>query len=366
MTGESLADSTEASLSTSPGLPREIQDGPLPATSLVTICDRVLGEVGRRKHLFAWLRSPGSAPQDWLAVDAYYPANRLVVICGDRDSEHAAAVAELVRAHGLRLLRITSADLGAAHAEAHAVVRRLIEEAGPIPPRIAAPRDARAPDARAPRDARAGDARHDGAVAWMASSFTPLSSPRALRPALRGQSRTAAAERAIRLVAARKLAARVAGSPASARIRRPIRPPGQRARARPTARPRVASAQLAAGADAEAVGLVVGLALVAVVVSELYLAVAAVTLAHGSVVLSFGLAIDACSRVLGTVAAGRALRQGWAWVCAFGGSPFVAIFSLSQRDEAVWVEPAPLAGLVALMAMAVIAIAVVGSGLSAR
>ena len=54
----------------------------LPAPTILSMCDRLLGEVGRRHHMFAWLRAPGAGAGEWLAVDAYYPRARLVVMCG--------------------------------------------------------------------------------------------------------------------------------------------------------------------------------------------------------------------------------------------------------------------------------------------
>jgi hypothetical protein len=52
------------------------------------MCDRLLDEVGRRRHMFAWLRAPGAGAGEWLAVDAYYPRARLVVMCGPSPGRH--------------------------------------------------------------------------------------------------------------------------------------------------------------------------------------------------------------------------------------------------------------------------------------
>jgi hypothetical protein len=82
------------------------------------------------------------------------------------------------------------------------------------------------------------------------------------------------------------------------------------------------------------------------------------------VLLGFGLALDACSRVLGTVAARRANEPGWAWACVLVGCPTVASFATFGREGPVVTEPAPLAGLVAVLAGLLIALAVVGSVLS--
>ena len=52
----------------------------LTAAEALSICDHILGEPARRRHLFAWLRAPGAAADEWLPVDGYYPGNKLVVV----------------------------------------------------------------------------------------------------------------------------------------------------------------------------------------------------------------------------------------------------------------------------------------------
>src|ERR1700733_12134321 len=39
----------------------------LPAPTILSLCDGLLGEAGRRHHMFAWLRAPGAGTGDWLA-----------------------------------------------------------------------------------------------------------------------------------------------------------------------------------------------------------------------------------------------------------------------------------------------------------
>jgi hypothetical protein len=102
-----------------------------------------------------------------------------------------------------------------------------------------------------------------------------------------------------------------------------------------------------------------GVALVAVLFIEMYLGVVQGALDGGRLLLAFGLALDVCSRALGTIAANRAGSDDWAWLCALGGSPFVASFALFGRGGAVKVEPAPLAGLMGLVALGALAIALV-------
>jgi hypothetical protein len=83
----------------------------------------------------------------------------------------------------------------------------------------------------------------------------------------------------------------------------------------------------------------------------------------GHLLLAFGLSLDTCARALGTVAAGRAADRSGAWWCALGGTPFVAGFALYGADGPVEVDPAPLAGLLALFAAVVLAIAVLVAAL---
>jgi hypothetical protein len=111
-------------------------------------------------------------------------------------------------------------------------------------------------------------------------------------------------------------------------------------------------------APLEAPGVLVGLALIAVLCAEMYLGVARLGLGRGHVVLAFGIALDCCARALGTLAAQRARRPDWVWACAILGSPAVAAFSVYGGEGEVPPEPAPLAGLVSLFACAAVALAV--------
>ncbi len=84
----------------------------VPSTAAVLAeCDRLMGEVGRRHHLFSWLRRPAGGPDSWLEVDAYYPAQRLVVVCRAGGGEFAEVYRELVPRHGLRLIELDPAGL---------------------------------------------------------------------------------------------------------------------------------------------------------------------------------------------------------------------------------------------------------------
>src|SRR5205807_4563444 len=84
----------------------------------------------------------------------------------------------------------------------------------------------------------------------------------------------------------------------------------------------------APGVDFTPASAVVGIALLAVVIAETYVGVAQLGLGNGQVLLAFALALDACARALGTVAARRAEEVQWGWWCALGGSPLVAAFAL--------------------------------------
>src|SRR5581483_4645650 len=106
-----------------------------------------------------------------------------------------------------------------------------------------------------------------------------------------------------------------------------------------------------------AAGVLVGLALVAVLCAEIYLGLTEVALGTGQLLLAFGIALDACARVLGTVGAHRAGHRSWIVPCVLGGSPAVAIFALFQSSGPVSTEPAPLAGLLSLGAIGVVGLA---------
>jgi hypothetical protein len=73
-------------------------------------------------------------------------------------------------------------------------------------------------------------------------------------------------------------------------------------------------------------------------------------------VLAFALAVDACARVSGVVAARRARAPDWAWGCALLGSPLVVAF---WRSEHATAEPAPLAGQLAVVALLAFVLAVI-------
>jgi hypothetical protein len=252
-------------------------DGTLGVPEILDLTDLLLAERGRRSHLFAWLRRPGGAPGDWLAVDAYYPASRVVVVCQDTAGPFRELFAELVPAHGLRLLEVDPGQLATGREAARRALERRIEQLGPRPERF------------------------------------PASLNRASQPP-------------------------ATSAPPAPRVSRPA---GER----------------------QVAGALAGFALAAVLVAEVYAGVARAGFDSGHVLLAFGLALDACSRGLGTIAAGRDGSSEWAWWCALGGSPVVAWFALFQQRGPVRTEPAPLAGLIAILALVVLAVALLAAAL---
>lgn len=243
-----------------------------PVAEILDLTDRILAERGRRSHLFAWLRRPGGGPADWLAVDAYYPGSRLVVVCQDPASPHRELFAELIPAHGLRLLELNPDELTGGREATRRTLERRIEDLGP------------------PRG-------------------RPIAAP----------------------------------------------PSAVSAPPQPHVPRRAAERQLA--------GVLAGFALAAVLVAEVYAGVARAGFDSGNVLLAFGLALDACSRGLGTIAAGREGSSEWAWWCLLGGSPVVAWFALFQDQGPVRTEPAPLAGVMGMLALLVLAVALLAAAL---
>jgi hypothetical protein len=183
-----------------------------------------------------------------------------------------------------------------------------------------------------------------------------------------GRSHAAAAERGARYVAAHKRESMQSG--AGTGMVNQSRP-GASARELPVERGRraaragrsMASRPAPTGRDeAGALGVPIGIVLVAVLFVEVYFGVARTGLDHGRVLLSFGLALDACGRALGTLAMGRAREHEAAWACALGGSPVVAAVTLF-RQSPVEVDPAPLAGLISLLAAFILAVALTAAAL---
>src|SRR3989440_9320668 len=123
----------------------------LPLEAILSLCDRLLKEPGRRRHLFAWLRAPEAGPEEWLAVDAYYPARRVVVVCEPQQRPHGHLYAELVPQHGLRLLEIATEELGGDLAAAEQMLQRRIANLAPVRPAPITPQSRPAETAPAKR-----------------------------------------------------------------------------------------------------------------------------------------------------------------------------------------------------------------------
>ena len=260
----------------------------LPAPTILSMCDSLLGEAGRRHHMFTWLRAPGAGAGEWLAVDAYYPRARLVVICRSGPGPHDSLYRELIPAHGLGLLTLDPAALG--------TDREAVE-------------------------------------ASLARKFLDLSGDVA-----RGRSRPSATRAAARNAPARNAPARNAPAPEWTPIK-------------------VEHTPVARG-FVQALGILAGLAFAALLILELYLGVIKVAFDDHRLLLGLAIVLELLSRALGTVAAERAQRRGWACACAIVGAPVVAWAMLLRRPR-IDVEPAPLAGLLALLAGAVAVLALV-------
>lgn len=160
---------------------------------ILSVCDRQLGEPGRRGHVFTWLRPEGAGAEGWLPVDAYYPRARLVVVYRARRGAHDELYRELIPRHGLRLLELTPADIGSTPAGAERAVTQMLEALPAAP-------SSEPPQAEPASSRRLGDSlrqlprrgRKAAAGEAPAASSPPATAPRA------------AFERGSRFVAARR------------------------------------------------------------------------------------------------------------------------------------------------------------------
>ncbi|HTU88392.1 MAG TPA: hypothetical protein VMF57_22625 [Solirubrobacteraceae bacterium] len=121
----------------------------LEATAILSMCDHLVGEVGRRSHMFGWLRVPDSGQDEWLAVDAYYPRSRLVVMCRSSPEPYEALYRERIPAHGLGLLTLNPVALGDDAAVVQAALARRIGDLKHSPPPASRPPREPRPDRRA-------------------------------------------------------------------------------------------------------------------------------------------------------------------------------------------------------------------------
>ncbi len=193
----------------------------LPVAAILGICDRALGEAGRRRHLFGWLRDPDAANEGWLPVDGYYPRNRIVVVCRAQPGRHDRLYSELIPAHGLLLLVVSPSDLEGDPE----IVRRRIERMIEALRATTRPRDALRATARprevvraAPTEATPAQATSaDGRAESDGGAFDGELWPAGERSRL-GPARAAAAARAARFGAAHR--------PAGQRRRAPDRNSG--------------------------------------------------------------------------------------------------------------------------------------------
>ena len=261
----------------------------LPAPTILTMCDHLLGEAGRRHHMFTWLRAPGAGTGEWLAVDAYYPRARLVVMCRSRPGPHDALCRELVPGHGLGLLTLDPAVLGNDREAVQQTLAAKLFDLEQVP---------RGQPARSARTAGPPPTTRDTAPRETAAEMTAEA---AEDPALEWT---------------------------------PIK---------------VEHTSVSRG-FVQALGVLAGLAFAALLIVELYLGVIKIAFGAGRLVLGLAILLEALSRALGTVAAERAGRRGWACGCAIVGIPVVVWVALVPRSGRIEAEPAPLAGLLALLA----------------
>lgn len=366
----------------------------LPPAVILAICDRLLGEVGRRRHVFGWLRPPGSTSEQWLPVDAYYPGKRVVIICQSSPSQYDDLYRSAIPQHGLRLLDISPPELGTDRVGVELALRRRIAGLAPsprpqgsAPPRISRMRAApsereqqpkpqreKPPRRRAQREPKPPRApRPRRSVGSLANVLASLAAPARHEPrrSRRGTSQAEAALRASRFIAARReqmvykpLSLQApAGRPMPAVTLpsgRPLRPgwapPARPARTRPGRAQRTRSGAPADGSG-QTVGAAVLIVLAGILAAEVYLDVVEVAIGSGLVLLAFGITLDSCARALAAIGAARAGRIGWAWAYALGGTPVIAASPLLRRPAPVSVDPAPLGVLLSLLAAGVVTIA---------
>lgn len=275
---------------------------PPSATALLNRCDVLFGEIGRRMHRFSWLRAAGAPIEQCLVVDAYFPGNRVVVVCGTQTAEEDELCAVQVPAHGLRLLRLQPEQFASDPGQLTTRLADAIRALGPVPPR---------PQEPVPRSV---PPRH------VAPSLAPAPTP--ARPPTP-------------LAAARWAADRARASTA---------PDGKRAAGRTDRE------------QQERAGLVLGVTLVVVLAVEMMIFVAIIGFGGGHPVLAIGFAFDVGSRALGTIAFARDGDEDRAWGALIVGSPAVVGYTLVS-EEPITTEPAPLAGWVGALAIVLIVVA---------
>ena len=106
-----------------------------------------------------------------------------------------------------------------------------------------------------------------------------------------------------------------------------------------------------------------GAVLACVLFLEICGGVVAFALGGGYLILAFGLALDACARMLGTIAAVRTGSEwgtGWRWACALIGSPAVLAFAFYGEGVLVDKDLARLAGPIAAFAIICVVVGLAG------
>jgi hypothetical protein len=286
---------------------------PPSAATLLNRCDAQLGEIGRRMHRFSWLRAPGAPIEQCLVVDAYYPGNRIVVICGSQTDEERALCQELIPTHGLRLLTLQPEQFTDDPAQTAQLLSEMLGRLAAARPRPQEPVRAYVAPPSAPR-------------ASASSTAAPASAP----PTTPLGAASAAAQRA-----------RVSADPAASAAES-------------------GADERSAREQRERAGMVLGVSLLVVTVAELMIFVAILGFGDGHPLLAIGFALDASARVLGTIAFARDGDDDRAWGCVIIGSPAV-VNSTLLGESTVSTEPAPLAGALGAIACALIVLWGLGS-----
>jgi len=290
--------------------------------AILDLCDGMLGEIGRRMHRFSWLPDPSAPIVSYLPLDSYYPGNRVVVIFAPRTSEQERLCREQVPAHGLHLLWLEPDRFDGDPASASAALHRQLELLGPLPER---PRE---------RVYRRTEPASQGSAPPPGIERTPGTIGTTTPPPHTARTRPPSA------AAAAAAAARADADAAQLGVRAPTHDASFHAR--------------------EWAGVMLGITLALVLGGETLLLVILFALAGGHPLLAIGLAFDVCARGLGTIAAVRAGNDDSAWACLVFGSPAAVSFAFAG-DEPVRTEPAPLAGALGGLSIALCVLWILGA-----
>jgi hypothetical protein len=291
--------------------------------------DWQLGEISRRQHRFAWLRDPQTG--EWLAVEAYYPGNRVVVVARD-DRALLSLCGDLVPRNGLFLVTLSAPELATDSAALAKQLRARLEIQGWVP-RSEVRRGDQPPAPAAPAGPAPVLAPAPVPLLRRPSSAPAPAAAPAPAPALSNRGPSAELTESAHRPGADLTDLDEFDVPPDVRVR-PPQP------ARPT-KPRAS--------EAEGVGI--GITLVLAVVFELAVGGGVIGLGAGDYVLGFGFMLDACARVLGMVVASQNEDLDAAWTSVIFGS--LALWGLEDSEHS---DLAPVARVTAIIAGCVVAL----------